>query len=247
VSLVCSWQNLARGVHWGTGRAIADHCFGDSVAQTGIGVLDGWLKIRESVDAPNDRKVTLYTKSKALVIGIDGYDGRCWPQLSNGVRDAEEVAKGLAAQGFEVTLKKNLKSSELEDALKYFFYHEGNDPDTRLLLWLNVCSLGRSGHAARPKRTAEFDPELPSCRYWPQMIAAATAPRLVRPFFASRTGRVWAGAAVYLWRCRAHGGSVDTSARIRPYVGYIVRTGRFRGRDGGLRSRVSRSGAHADL
>jgi hypothetical protein len=58
---------------------------------------------------------------------------RSW--LSNGVRDAEEVANGLAAQGFEVTLEKNLQSGELEDAPKYFFHHEGNDPDTRLLLW----------------------------------------------------------------------------------------------------------------
>jgi hypothetical protein len=83
-------------------------------AQTGSGILDIWLKVRESADAPNDRQVTLYTKSKALVIGIDGYDVKSWPQLSNGIRDAEEVAKGLAAQGFEVTLKKNLKSGELK-------------------------------------------------------------------------------------------------------------------------------------
>jgi len=49
-------------------------------AQTGIGVLDVWLKARESADAPNDKKVTLYTKSNALVIGIDAYDGRSWPR-----------------------------------------------------------------------------------------------------------------------------------------------------------------------
>jgi hypothetical protein len=83
-------------------------------AHTAFGVLNVWLKKLESADAPNDQQVTLYTKSKALVIGIDAYDGRSWPQLSNGVRDAEEVSKGLAAQGFEVTLKKNLKSGELE-------------------------------------------------------------------------------------------------------------------------------------
>jgi hypothetical protein len=45
-------------------------------AQTGIGVRDVWLKARESVDAPNDQKVTLYQKSKALVIGMDHYSGR---------------------------------------------------------------------------------------------------------------------------------------------------------------------------
>jgi hypothetical protein len=95
-------------------------------AQTGIGVLDIWLKVRESADAPNDQKVTLYTKSKALMIGINHYDGHSWPQLSNGITDAEEVAKGLAAQGLEVTLKKDLKSAELDAALKNFFHFDGD-------------------------------------------------------------------------------------------------------------------------
>jgi hypothetical protein len=81
------------------------------------GILEVWLKARESADAPNSEKVSLYLKSKALVIGNDDYDGRGWPKLSNGIRDAEEVAKGLAAQGFEVTLKKNLTSSDLDRAL----------------------------------------------------------------------------------------------------------------------------------
>jgi hypothetical protein len=52
-------------------------------AQTGIGVLDIWLKVRESADAANDKKITLYTKSKALVIGMDHYDS--WPKLSGGI------------------------------------------------------------------------------------------------------------------------------------------------------------------
>jgi uncharacterized caspase-like protein len=69
--------------------------------------------VRESADAPNDQKVTLYKKSKAQVIGMDHYGG-AWPQLSNGIKDAEELAKALTAQGFEVTLKKDLKSEELD-------------------------------------------------------------------------------------------------------------------------------------
>jgi hypothetical protein len=102
-------------------------------AQTGNGILDIWLKVRESADAPNDQKVTLYTKSKALVIGMDHYDS--WPMLSGGIKDAEEVAKGLTAQGFEVTLKKDLKSADLDSTLRNFFISEGSDPSTRLLLW----------------------------------------------------------------------------------------------------------------
>jgi hypothetical protein len=38
---------------------------------------------------------------------MDHYSG-AWPQPSNGINDAEEVAKALTAQGFEVTLKKDL-------------------------------------------------------------------------------------------------------------------------------------------
>jgi uncharacterized caspase-like protein len=65
----------------------------------------------------------------------DHYDGRSWPQLSNGIKDAEEVAKGLTAQGFEVTLKKDLKSRDLDDTLRDFFIVDGDDPNARLLLW----------------------------------------------------------------------------------------------------------------
>jgi hypothetical protein len=103
-------------------------------AQTGNGILDVWLKARESTDAPNDQKVTLYTKSKALVIGMDHYSG-VWPRLSNGIKDAEEVAKTLSAQGFDVTLKKDLMSEDLDRTLRNFFIVEGDDPNARLFLW----------------------------------------------------------------------------------------------------------------
>lgn len=39
-------------------------------AQTGFDVLDVWLRARETADAPNDQKVMLYKKSKALVVGM---------------------------------------------------------------------------------------------------------------------------------------------------------------------------------
>src|SRR5262249_14545081 len=57
------------------------------------------------------------------------------PQLSNGIKDAEEVAKTLKSHGFEVALKKDLKSDDLDRTLKNFFVLEGGDPDARLLLW----------------------------------------------------------------------------------------------------------------
>jgi hypothetical protein len=131
-------------------------------AQTGNGILDIWLKVGESADAPNDQKVTLYTKSKALVIGMDHYSG-AWPQLSNGIKDAEEVAKGLAAQGFEVTFKKDLKSRDLDDTLRDFFIVDGDDPNARLLLWFAGHGDTIDGEAylvptdaPSPKADAEF-------------------------------------------------------------------------------------------
>jgi hypothetical protein len=102
-------------------------------AQTGS--LEVSVKAKETADAPDAGRIMLYRKSKALVIGMDRYDGKSWPKLSNGVRDAEEVAKALAGQGFEVTLRRDLKSDELDRTLKSFFIYEGADPEARLLLW----------------------------------------------------------------------------------------------------------------
>lgn len=92
------------------------------------------LRTEESISAPIAETVQLYDNSYALVIGNDDYrDG--WPKLANAVADANEVATALAEAGFEVTLRSNLDSDELEDTLKKFFAFEGNDPEARLLIW----------------------------------------------------------------------------------------------------------------
>jgi hypothetical protein len=69
------------------GRAIANHCFSDRAA--GFDPADGnscadrnWCprylaQSARKCGAPNDKKITLCTKSKALVIGMDHYD--TWP------------------------------------------------------------------------------------------------------------------------------------------------------------------------
>jgi TPR repeat protein len=161
-------------------------------AQTG-----NWLKARESADAPN---VTLYKKSKALVIGNDHYSGG-WPQLSNGVRDAEEVAKALAAQGFEVTLKKDLTSEELDRTLKSFFVGEGADVDTRLLLWFagHGYTVRDEGYivpvdAPSPKADADFREKAISLRRFGEYMREANARHVLAIFDSCFAGTVFTTA-----------------------------------------------------
>ncbi len=92
------------------------------------------LRASESKDAAVSSQVKLYASSHALVIGNDLYTG-AWPRLSNAVKDARLVAQALHAKGFKVTLKTNLKATELVDALETFFYETGQDPEARLFLW----------------------------------------------------------------------------------------------------------------
>ncbi len=72
------------------------------------------LRTSEQKGAPVEKEVQLYSASYALVIGIDKYTGG-WPSLSGAVNDADLIAKALKKKGFDVTLKKNLKSAELKN------------------------------------------------------------------------------------------------------------------------------------
>jgi formylglycine-generating enzyme required for sulfatase activity len=98
------------------------------------------IKASEAPNAPTVETVNLYTKSYALVIGINDYD-RGWQRLSKAVSDARRVAKALEKHGFDVTLRTDLKSDDLAATLKDFFIDRGRDPNARLFVWF-------AGHGA---------------------------------------------------------------------------------------------------
>lgn len=75
-----------------------------------------------------------FRRSYALVIGIDRYDAG-WPRLSKAVEDAHAIKVALERLGFEVDLRVDSATEELQSALLEFFVIKGADPDARLLLW----------------------------------------------------------------------------------------------------------------
>jgi len=128
---------------------------------------------------------------------MDHYSG-AWPPLSNGIRDAEEVAKALSAQGFEVTLKKDLKSEELDRTLKNFFVREGEEVNTRLLLWFSGhgYTVRDEGYvvpvdAPSPKSDADFRDKVISLRRFGEYMREANARHVLAIFDSCFAGTVF--------------------------------------------------------
>ncbi len=98
------------------------------------------------VQPDTGRSSQLYQKSFALVIGIDAYTNG-WRPLKKAVEDAREVAKGLKAQGFDVTLRTSedleeasgkpivFTKSRIEEIFNEFIITTAPEVDARLLIW----------------------------------------------------------------------------------------------------------------
>ena len=88
------------------------------------------LGVADPQDKENN---TLYKTSYALIIGIENYNN--WPSPGKAVYDAVLVGNELKKLSFNVIHRTDLDSSELEKALKTFFYNEKIDNESRLFIW----------------------------------------------------------------------------------------------------------------
>jgi len=85
---------------------------------------------------PDSRRVVLYEKSYALVIGVSDYTGG-WSDLPEVNDDVEAVAKVLEDHGFELTRKINPDHQELRSAIHDFISQRGQSENDRLLVYFS--------------------------------------------------------------------------------------------------------------
>lgn len=161
------------------------------------GALTLTPKQSEAAGAANAAPVRLYSASKALVIGINKYEAG-WPKLSVAIPDAEAVAKALQARGFAVTLKKDLRSDELDRTLKDFFVNEGADPETGLILWFagHGHTVNGEGYivpadAPDPKADTQFRSKAISLRRFGEYMREAKSKHVLAIFDSCFAGSVF--------------------------------------------------------
>lgn len=191
----------ARLVGVGLALMVAMAAAGVSAAETrGISIK---VRASERPDAPVTETVRLYGKSHALVIGIDAYT-KGWPRLSKATADAHAVADELRKQGFEVALKLDLGSAELQGSLKEFFAIKGADPEARLLLWYagHGHTLGGEGFLvpadAPPATDPQFKVKALQMRDFGGLMRLAESKHVLSVFDACFSGTIFqarAGAA----------------------------------------------------
>ena len=90
--------------------------------------------IKVSVKTQDGGSIALYENSYALVIGNGNYTNG-WDPLPGALKDADDVAKALERNGFQVTLKKNLTKSAFNATLSAFSTDYGREPKNRLLFY----------------------------------------------------------------------------------------------------------------
>ncbi|MBT5498042.1 MAG: PDZ domain-containing protein [Alphaproteobacteria bacterium] len=158
------------------------------------------LRANEKPGAAVSEEVELYGSSHALVVGIDNYTNG-WPRLSNAIADARAVADELRRKGFNVTLKTDLKSSQLEQAFKAFFINKGGDPNARLFVWFAGHGHTENGEgflipadAPRPEVGRKFKFAALPTRRFGEYVRLAESKHAFAVFDSCFSGTVFDGA-----------------------------------------------------
>jgi len=90
--------------------------------------------IKVTVKTPDGRPIGLYEDSYALVIGNGNYTNG-WDPLPGALKDVDDVARALERNGFQVTLRKDLKRDAFMRELSRFSRRYGKDEENRLLFY----------------------------------------------------------------------------------------------------------------
>lgn len=170
---------------------------GQALAERGLKVP---LRASETPGAAIEEEVQLYGSSYALVVGIDNYTNG-WPRLSNAIADAQAIAKELKRKGFNVMLKTDLKSVELEQVFKTFFIDKGGDPDARLFVWFAGHGHTENGEgflipadAPRPEVGRRFKFAALPMRRFGEYVRLAESKHAFAVFDSCFSGTVFEGA-----------------------------------------------------
>lgn len=93
--------------------------------QRGIGV---------EIKVEDGKTIKLYDKSYALVIGISDYTNG-WPKLPGVKGDIQAIRAVLEKQGFQVVVKEDLNSVQLDEVFRTFIQQYGLNVENRLLFY----------------------------------------------------------------------------------------------------------------
>lgn len=175
--------------------------FGGALACEEVGAANRGLTIQLRGSGANQSPVVenhqLYTKSYALVIGINDYRNG-WPRLTMAVKDANAIAKELGTRGFDVTLRTNPTSVQLKKAFEEFFVVKGADPTARLFVWFAGHGHTQNGEgflvpadAPRPETGARFKLSALPMRRFGEYVRLADAKHAYAVFDACFAGTVF--------------------------------------------------------
>lgn len=90
--------------------------------------------IKKVISLPSGERLTEYTGSYALLIGVSNYTNG-WPDLQSIPSELNKLEQTLISKGFQITKVMDPNSQELKAAYELFINEYGYDPDNRLLFF----------------------------------------------------------------------------------------------------------------